>query len=182
MRCLLYEHGVARGRRRDAETSPMSEPLLRHRGPDPALQGRRRLRRGRRLHAVDDVDLTIGQRRDRRAGRRERQRQEHHRPAAGARLQADARARSASRGEPLSRLRSRRDRLAYRGDVPDGVPGPVQLAQPRVPGLARHPARAQAAPAATSPRGSGAPRRSGCSRRSASTRPATMLRAVPATS
>ena len=33
----------------------------------------------------------------------------------------------------------------------DGVPGPVQLAQPGVPGLARHHARAQAAPARAEP-------------------------------
>ncbi len=43
------------------------------------------------LHAVDDVNLSIEERRDRRAGRRERQRQVDHRPATGSDLQADSR-------------------------------------------------------------------------------------------
>ena len=74
----------------------------RTRAPHPALQDRRRAVPAGHLHAVDDVELHDRRAGDRRAGRGERQRQEHHRPAAGARLQADC-GRDLLPGRPLCR-------------------------------------------------------------------------------
>ena len=70
------------------------------------------------LHAVDEVELLDRAAGDRRAGRRERQRQEHDRAAAGAGLQADERRDLLPGQGDCRRTRSRKDQLSYRGDVP----------------------------------------------------------------
>ena len=102
------------------------------------------------LHAVDDVDLTIGHGEivalvgESGSGK-----------STIARLLAlvyqPTRGEIWFEGRPLSRLRGRRQpaRLQRRGT--DGVPGSVQLAESGVPGLARDPARDEAAPTASSP-------------------------------
>ena len=104
----------------------------------------------RTLHAVDDVDIVIGRKRDRRAGRRERQRQVDDRPAARPGLPADR------RRDPLPGPLAGRDAHAPADHgLPrrrtDGLPGSVQLAQPGLPRLARHHARAEAAPPGSGP-------------------------------
>ena len=128
----------------------MTETLLRSRGPDPPLQGRGKLMSRQTLHAVDDVDLTIGRGEivalvgESGSGK-----------STIARLLAlvyqPTRGEIWFEGRPLSRLRGRGETswpTAPRRA--DGVPGSVQLAQPGLPGLARDPARAEAAPRATS--------------------------------
>src|ERR671934_676424 len=114
-----------------------------HGRPDAALPRRQALlgpgaARGRRRELRDRP------RRDRRLGRRERQRQEHDRPPPRARVQAHPRrdllrgpaAELAARAQATARVRERR---------PDGLPGPVLLDQPGLPGLARDQAGAAAA-------------------------------------
>ena len=104
--------GRGRGRR-----ASMSEPLLRAEGLTRHFTVGKLISRQTPARRRRRQTSSIGQRRDRRARRRERQRQEHDRPPPRARLQADARARSTSRAEPVSRLRTRRQRLAYSSDV-----------------------------------------------------------------
>ena len=74
------------------------------------------------LHAVDDVSFAHRRAGDRRARRRERQRQVDRGPAARPGVPADRRhghlLRRRGRGKPLSALRSRRDALRYSGQVP----------------------------------------------------------------
>ena len=85
------------------------------------------------LHAVDDVNLRIGRQRDRRAGRRERQRQEHDRPAARDGASPDQRARSGSRAGSLDTLRGRDEVLAYRRAVPMVFQDPFSSLNPSYP-------------------------------------------------
>ena len=159
---------VRRGARpRSRSVTPVTDAADRGDGADQAFPGRPRAvpadaARGRRcrLH-----HRPAG---DRRAGRRERQRQEHHRPSARAGLPADQR-RDLLPGPARCRACGSRRRPGLPQRRADGVPGPVQLAQPGLPGVPRHPARPEAAPAASSAGPSGSPRPSGSSRRSACT-------------
>ena len=144
---------------------PGGEPLLRTEGLSKHFKIGGALSR-RTLHAVDDVSPGHRRAGDRRPGRA--------RAAAArrtiARLLAMVYQPTSGQiwfqGKPLSgHPVPRADQLAYRGAGADGLPGPVQLDQPGLPRLARHPARAQAAPARAVGPSSGSRRRSGSSRR-----------------
>ena len=113
----------------------------------------------RTLHAVDDVSLAIGEREivalagESGSGK-----------STIARLLAKVYKPTSGeiyfQGTPLSSIRSRRETLRYTGLVPMVFQDPFSSINPVVPGLARHPARAQAAPARAqrgpAPAGSGA--------------------------
>ena len=119
------------------------------------------------LHAVDDVSFAIGEREivalagESGSGKSTVARllARVYKPTAGSVTCFDgARRREAAVGAAVPARRA-----ALQRPGPDGVPGPVQLAQPGVPGLARRAARAQAAPALSCRPPSGGPRRPGSS-------------------
>ena len=140
--------------------SPVSRPIAATDADDAPLLETTRLTKHFRvgrglsrqlLHAVDDVDLTIGRQEivalvgESGSGKSTIARllARVYRPTSGEILY---------QGRPLSSMRVAPGPVGLPRRRADGVPGPVQLAQPRLPGLPRHPARPEAAPAATSTR------------------------------
>ena len=70
------------------------------------------------LHAVDDVNFSIGRARDRRAGRARAAAASPRSPGCWPGCTQPTAGEISYEGKPLSRLRSRRDRLRYSGQVP----------------------------------------------------------------
>ena len=104
-------------------------------------------RRGQRVRAVDGVDLGVGARRDRRAGRRVRLRQvvagpRRRRPGAARRRHGHLRG---ARPSAVLGRRRRPDQLAR---AADGLPGPLRVAQPAPQGRRAHRRRGSGSAAA----------------------------------
>ena len=101
---------------------------------------------GSTLHAVDDMSFTVGEREivavagESGSGKSTVARvlAKIYKPTSGEVY---------FQGKPLSAIRSRREQAALQRPGPDGVPGPVLLDQPSLPGLPRGHAGAEAAPA-----------------------------------
>ena len=125
---------------------PAGLPLLRTEGLTKHFKIGSALSRHGTLHAVDDVSLSIGERQIvALAGESGSGKSTIARLLA--RLYKPTSGEIYFQGQPLSAIRSAPGRAPLPGRGADGVPGPVRLDQPGVPGVARRAALPQAAPA-----------------------------------
>ena len=164
--------------RRDADVAGRRAPLLEARGLTRHFKVGGAIAR-KTLHAVDDVELHDRRARDRRAGRGERQRQEHDRAAARPGLQADGR-RDLLPGTAAERGCARAATCwPTASDVPMVFQDPFASLNPAYRVVARHPARARAAPARHPAAGAASRGRADRRRSSASTPPGDVLDRYP---